>query len=480
MQASTLTPTQAQAEQLLDSLKQITLQHFYHAEMLNIFPSIGADELRQYLAQYSFVQPQDMVATLAETVRNLQRWNVHITHPGYMGLFNPAVSFSSVVADLLVSLFNPQLAAWSHAPFANEVERHTLRYICTKIGMATDDNFFAHFTVGGSEANHTAILVALAHAFPAYVTQGLVGLGTQPTVYVSAQAHNSFDKACKHAGIGTQALRFVPTTPDLKLDVAALHTMIQTDRAAGCTPILVCGTAGTTAAGIIDPLPELAALCQQENIWFHVDGAWAGAVVFSDRHKHTIQGMELADSITIDAHKWFSVPYGAGMFFTRRRTAADAAFGVTASYMPPNPPGIDNPFQTTVHWSRRFIGLKVFLTLCEWGEPGLRELVDSKIALGKRLRAALTQNDWIELNQTALPVVCFTHPRIEGGAISRKQILEAIWKNGNAWISEAVLNPTERDPARYTRCLRACITNYKTTDREVDLLVRELNAAVGN
>jgi glutamate/tyrosine decarboxylase-like PLP-dependent enzyme len=473
-----LYPNETQAEQLLDSLKQTVLQHFYHAEALNIFPSVSADELRQYLAQYTFAQPQDLHQTLAETVRNLQRWNVHITHPGYMGLFNPAVSFSSVVADMLASVFNPQLAAWSHAPFANEVERHTLRYIGGKIGLAVDDNFFANYTVGGSEANHTAVLVALAHAFPKYVQTGLVGLGTQPTVYVSAQAHNSFDKACKHAGIGTQALRFVPTTPDLKLDVSALKNMLAADRAAGCTPILVCGTAGTTAAGIIDPLPQLAALCRQENIWFHVDGAWAGAVVFSEKYKHAMQGMELADSITIDAHKWFSVPYGAGMFFTRHRAAADAAFGVTASYMPPNPAGIDNPFQTTVHWSRRFIGLKVFLTLCEWGAPGLRELVDRKIVLGERLRAALQQHGWTVLNHTPLPVVCFTHPRIESSAVSRKQVLETIWKNGNAWISEAVLNPTEKDPARYTRCLRACITNYKTTEKEVDVLVHELAAAI--
>ncbi len=469
----TLTPAYETAQQLLEQLQAEILQHFYHARELPIFPNVSSSEVRTHLAAFDFSEPLPLMQVLGESVAALRKYTVHITHPGYMGLFNPAVSFSSVLADALISLYNPQLAAWSHSPWANEMEQHTLRYIGGKLGMAVDENFSASYTAGGSEANHSALLAALAHAYPEYVTEGLAAIGVRPVVYVSEQAHNSFDKVCKHTGLGTRALRTVPTTPDLKLDVDALRQMMQADRAAGYTPLMVVGTAGTTAAGIIDPLPELALLCNSENLWLHVDAAWAGVVAFHDEYRTLLQGIADADSITVDAHKWLSVPYGAGMFFTRHRSAVDVAFGVTASYMPPSPADIVNPFQTTLHWSRRCIGLKVFFTLCEWGEAGLAELVARKMQLGERLRAQLTESGWQFLNRTALPVVCFTHPKLEDGATTRQQVLQDLYALGDVWISEAAL-----DPKGNTRCLRACITNYKTTEAEVDTLVRQLNGLI--
>jgi glutamate/tyrosine decarboxylase-like PLP-dependent enzyme len=157
------------------------------------------------------------------------------------------------------------------------MERHVLQFIGRKLGFP-DENFAAHFTSGGSEANLTAALLALAKRFPAYLQKGLVGLGTQPTLYVSEYAHNSFDKIVKHVGLGTDALRIIPTNDALQMDPEALRRQLEADVQQGCTPFMVVGTAGTTSAGVIDPLPALAGLCQQYGCWFHVDAAWGGAI----------------------------------------------------------------------------------------------------------------------------------------------------------------------------------------------------------
>jgi glutamate/tyrosine decarboxylase-like PLP-dependent enzyme len=347
----------------------------------------------------------------------MREWNLQMTHPRYMGLFNPNTTLASVIADTLVALYNPQLAAWSHAPAANEMERHVLEFLGRKLGLP-EENFAAHFTSGGSDANLTAALVALARQFPAYLRKGLVNLGTQPVMYVSAYAHNSFDKIVKHIGLGTDALRVIPADENLQLDTVALRKQIDLDRQNGCTPFMVVGTAGTTSAGIVDPLPELADLCRESDVWFHVDAAWGGAIVLSEKWKGLVQGIEQADSVTIDAHKWFFVPFGAGMFFCRHKDAAESTFSVRADYMPKPQDDTYDPYHTSLQWTRRFMGLKLFMTLAETGEEGFSRLLDDQMELGTYFRELLTRNGWKLVNPTQLPVFCFTHPLIEGGAVT--------------------------------------------------------------
>ena len=152
------------------------------------------------------------------------------------------------------------------------------------------------------------------------------------------------------------------------MDARALAEQIRADRARGFAPLLVVGTAGTTNAGTIDPLPELADICAGEGLWFHVDAAWGGAAAMSDRLRPLLDGIERADSVTWDAHKWLSVPVSAGMFFCRNRAAVEAAFTVDAAYVPPKRDAqARDGLSTSLQWSRRFIGLKVFMVLAENG-----------------------------------------------------------------------------------------------------------------
>lgn len=432
--------------------------------------AVRAAEVRAHLRRYDFTAPVPLGELFDDVARMLREWNVQMNHPRYLGLFNPNPTLASVVADALVAVYNPQLAAWSHAPAANEMERHVLQFIGRKLGFP-DENFAAHFTSGGSEANLTAALLALARRFPAYLQKGLVGLGTQPTVYVSEYAHNSFDKIAKHVGLGTDALRIIPTNDALQMDPEVLRRQLAADRENACTPFLVVGTAGTTSAGVIDPLPDLYGLCRQYGCWFHVDAAWGGAIVLSEKWKGLVTGIERADSVTIDAHKWFFVPFGAGMFFCRHRDVAGEAFRVRADYMPKPHEDTYDPYHTTLQWTRRFMGLKLFMTLAEKGEAGFGALLDGQMELARYFRKQLRDGGWQLLNPTALPVFCFTHPALAQRHMTPDGVLQRLYAEGNLWISAVTLKGGQK-------AFRACLTNYNTTAEDLDFVLSELNRII--
>ena len=177
--------------------------------------------------------------------------------------------------------------------------------------------------------------VALSHAFPEYGEHGLRSLSAPPSLYLTGEAHHGFNKIAHMTGIGRRAVRQVKTDRRLKLDVDSLRRQVRQDREDGWAPFLVVGTAGTTAAGVIDPLPDIAQFCREESLWFHADAAWGGAAILSPALKENLAGIEQADSITCDAHKWLSVPMGCGMFFCRHRESVARAFHADVTYMSP-------------------------------------------------------------------------------------------------------------------------------------------------
>jgi len=218
----------------------------------------------------------------------------------------------------------------------------------------------------------------------------------------------------------------------------------------------------STAAGAIDPLPELARVCRAENLWFHVDAAWGGAAILSPALRGYLAGIEAADSVTCDAHKWFSVPMGAGMFFCRHREAVAEAFRADTSYMPGKTAGsVVDPYTASVQWSRRFIGLKLFLALAHHGEPGYVEMIERQAYLGDVLRDSLQRAGWRLVNATPLPLVCFTRDGLD-----TTKFLAALYERQVAWMSEVRL--------RGVSVLRACITSFRTTEPDLEWVVREM------
>lgn len=331
---------------------------------------------------------------------------------------------------------------------------------------------FANFTSGGQEANQTAVTAALTSAFPRFAEQGVRALEGQPVLYVSAEAHHSFVKIAHQSDIGREAVRHVRVNGRLQLDVEELARQIEADRARGRLPFLIVGTAGTAAAGAIDPLAELAAVAHRQDLWLHVDAAWGGAAIVSPALRHHLAGIELADSITCDAHKRLSVPLAAGMFFTRHREPILQAFRVEASsYVPPAVPDTFDPYVTTIQWSRRFIGLKLFMTLAELGRDGMAGLIEQQAAMGELLRTRLASSGWRLVNDSPLAIVCFTHPEIERGATTASAVVDRVVGGGRAWVSEVRLS----GPAI---ALRTCITSHRTQALDIDILVDELERAI--
>ncbi len=438
-----------------------------------VAPELDPKRIRGLLEAVDFsrsLPPLEAVDFIDGALRSHQ---VHTPHPRYFGLFNPAPAAMGIAADTLCAAFNPQLAAWSHSPFAVEAERHLVRAFGRRFGYdaAHTDGTFAS---GGAEANHTAILTALVRAFPETARGGLRAVRKPPIMYVSSESHHSFLKAARACGLGTEAVRQVPVDAGLRMDVRALQAMIAEDREAGRAPFMVAATAGTTSAGVVDPLDRIAdAATRAGGIWLHVDAAWGGAAVFAPGLKDLLEGIDRADSITFDAHKWLSVPMGAGIYITRHTDILGRTFGIAADYMPHDAAGMDvvDPYHHSIQWSRRFIGLKVLMALAVAGWEGYSAVIQHQARMGDLLREELRASGWTIMNETRLPVVCFVDDDRPDGRSERflEAVAQGVVASGQAWLSTVRLGMGAR-PA-----LRACITNYRTEKEDVRALVRVLH-----
>lgn len=443
-------------------------RHRLTARDLPVAPPVDVEALRSQLcARYDFSGPRPLSSVVEEVVELLRTGIVHVTHPRYFGLFNPTVREAAVLGETLAAIFNPQLAVSAHAWAASELERHVLQSLARCLGMPAQVS--ARFTAGGAEANLSALLAALAHLVPEHAEQGVAALRASPRIYLSSESHHSLVKAARMTGLGRRALCEVPLDARGVLDPDALADQIARDRRDGLLPLMVVGTAGTTNAGMIDPLQALGEIAHRNGAWFHVDAAWGGVACLSDRLRPALRGIELADSITWDAHKTLSVPLGAGMFFCRHPEAVARAFSVDATYMPTV--GEAEPFQTSAQWSRRALGLKVFLAFAELGLPGYAALFEQQTREGEWLRESLGERGWSVVNDTPLPVVCFTHPEVRAGRVSVKQLVQHVVAGGQAWLSETVF--AGREPV-----LRACITSYRTDAGDIQHLIDALDDAL--
>ena len=436
-----------------------------------VSPGLDPEALESFLKSFTFETALPATSTFGQMAAALRDHQVHTPHPQYFGLFNPAPAVMGIVADTLVATLNPQLAGWSHSPLASSIEIKLIRDFAGKFGLDPDRSD-GTFTTGGAEANQTAILCALSHRWRQFLTDGVQALPNAPTIYVSSEAHHSFLKSARASGLGSDAIRYVPVGDDLRMDVVALQDMLANDRALGRTPFLIVGTAGATGSGVVDPLPSLATIAREEDLWFHVDAAWGGGAMMVPELRPALAGVEEGDSITFDPHKWMSVPMGAGMFLTKHPHILGQTFGLRTSYMPKEGAHLNtvDPYTHSMQWSRRHIGLKLFLTLAVTGWDGYREVIGHQAKMGRLLKQRLTAEGWKIVNDTPLPVVCFTEADGDRDVSYYQRIANAVIESGNAWISTVVLNGQ-------TPALRACITNYRTDKTHIEALIAALHKA---
>lgn len=425
-----------------------------------VMPRLDTTRFKQELAEFDFAVPRPLDALLAWTVAQLEHGVVHMNHPRYFGLFNPAPNFPSQCADRVSGAFNPQLASSGSSPAPVEIEAHIIRALAARAGLPPESG--GHFTTGGSESNFTSLVCALTRADPGYSADGVRAFAGPVAMYTSRECQPAWFKIVHQAGIGRSALRLIATDGRGQMDCGALADAMRDDRRRGVIPILVASTAGTTGGGMIDPLARCAAIAREQKVWHHVDAAWGGAALCSDRLRGLLSGIELADSITIDAHKWFATTMGCGMFITPHPDVLSEAFRVTAAFMPSNVSSLD-PYLNTVQWSRRFMGLRLFLSLAAAGWRGYGAHVERAVLVISQVKKKLLARGWTVLNDSELAVLCVAPP---AGYPGVREIVRKVLASGEAWV--AVGNFEGRD------VIRICATHGESSLADVDQLVAAL------
>jgi aromatic-L-amino-acid decarboxylase len=425
-----------------------------------VSPDVDLESFRKDLGEFDFLSPRPLSDVLPWVIDRMEHGIVQLTHPRYFGLFNPCPSLPAVCAERIVAAFNPQLATSTTSPVPVAIEAHVVRAIARRIGLP--DEAAGHFATGGSEANFTSLICALTNASPQFGEDGISAFNRLPVVYVSADAHLAWCKIAHQAGIGRKAMRLVATDNNGRMDLRALAAAIAADQVAGRFPVMIVATAGTTGAGMIDPLIGCAKIARACGAWFHVDAAWGGALIASDRLRSLLSGIENADSVTIDAHKWFATTMACGIFITRHPGVLNESFHATTNFMPSNVAGLD-PYVTTVQWSRRFLGLRLFLSLATAGWRGYGEHVERSVQLAELLKRELARGGWKVVNDSTMAVVCAEPPT---GFPDAHAIAREVVDSGSAWVSSTVFAGR--------KVVRMCLTNGHTTPTDVRALARVL------
>jgi glutamate/tyrosine decarboxylase-like PLP-dependent enzyme len=459
---TSLFPSPEERLRIENELTELLIQSQRRLESGRVTPSLNASALRRRLSRFDFASPQPLQDVLEWTGALLEQGVVQITHPKYFGLFNPKPTFPAEAADRIAGAFNPQLASAKTSPAAVEIEAHTIRALAERAGLPAGTT--GHFTSGGSEANFTATVCALVRASAKFVEDGARAFDAPLKFYVSRESHLAWLKIAVETGIGRNAVRLVNTDGTGRLCMKALQSAIDADRARGSIPFMAVATAGTTGAGMIDPLMECADVARNNGLWYHVDAAWGGAAAISGKLRGVLAGLELADSITIDAHKWFATTMGCGMIFTRHPSIFEEAFDVATHYMPSH--DSHDPYVTSAQWSRRFLGLRLFLGLATAGWTGYAEHIERSVQLASYAKKVLLERGWRVANDSQLAVVCLLPP----GDASPERIVEKIVGSGKAWVSVATYEGQ--------RVIRLCVTNGTSTEDDVDVLAGALDWAL--
>ncbi len=445
---------------LPDRAVQLPLEQRTFADLTNSLPELADDAAK----------------VLDDVSRELIDQGFHVPSANYFGLMNPAPTYIAVLAEALVAALNPQLASMARSQLASKIEKETVRWIGERVGWP--GRFDGTFTSGGNEANFSGLAMALAAHFPQSVEEGLASIHARPVLYSSAESHHSLDKSAGLLGLGRKALRRIPVTEAIQIDLRRLEDQIQQDKAAGFAPFCVVATAGTTNSGAVDDLVGIADICRRLHLWLHLDGAYGAAAIFSNQHRDLVRGIELCDSITIDPHKWLAMPFAAGVILTSHPETLEHAFAVSTPYMPRDRGAIalDN-FKLSTQWSRRMNSLKLWLTLRVHGRQAYEDLIDRRLQLARSFAGWVRGSKQFELAAPqVLPIVNW---RVKLPGASEEQvhaaheaIVREVTGDGRRWISTTSVNGRS--------VMRMMVISYLTGENHLEELKAKLMQAVGN
>jgi len=413
----------------------------------------------------------DAATLLADLPRRLFDHSLFNAHPRFFGYITAPPAPIGVLGDLLASALNPNVSSVVLAPAATAIEVQTIRWIAQLMGFPTSCGGL--LVSGGNMANFVCFWTARAAKTDWNVrSAGLAsGEGARLRVYASAETHTWIQKATDLSGMGTDAIRWIDTDTDQRMQVRALRAAIAQDRIAGEQPFMVVGTAGSVSTGAIDPLEEVAAVCREHELWFHVDGAYGGLAAAAPDAPASLRALALADSVAVDPHKWLYAPLEAGCALVRDPGTLRSAF----AYHPPYyhyEEHATNFVELGPQNSRGFRALKVWLALRQAGADGYRRMIADDIALSRAMAEALARHPEIEVTSQSLSITTFRYvPAATRASIGTPEtekylnalnalLLDRLQRGGELFVSNAVIR------GRYV--LRACIVNFHTTRTDVE------------
>ncbi|HXW09087.1 MAG TPA: pyridoxal-dependent decarboxylase [Steroidobacteraceae bacterium] len=391
-------------------------------------------------------------------------------HPRFWSWFMGNGTAFGAVADFLAAVMNPNMGGGNHV--ANHVEAQVLDWSKEMIGFPAEASGL--LVSGGSVANFVGLAVARNARSGVDVRElGVAAIPKPLVTYASVEVHSCVQTAIESLGLGARSLRKVPVDAAYAIDVAALERMIAEDRSAGRQPFCVIGNAATINTGATDDLEQLATVCEREHLWFHVDGAIGSLLALAPKHRHLVRGIERADSVTLDFHKWLHVPFEAACVLVRDRQAHREAFALTPEYLEKTERGL----ASGAHWfseyglqlSRGFRALKVWMTIKEHGLDRFGRLIDRNIEQAQELAALIAAEPQLQLvAPVPTNIVCF---RFDPGGRDtaalnalNQELLIRLHESGIAAPSYTTLGEVY--------CLRAAITNFRTTSEDLRVLVR--------
>ena len=490
LRASSLELDDAELRKLAEAFVALTTDYFASVAQRRVFPATTGAKIKREL-DTSVPLEGEPLDTLIDACRRIIDGSRHNGHPRFFGYVASPATPPGAIADLLASALNPSVTSWRSAPAATQLERTVVRWLGSLIDY--DDQAHGLLTSGGSMANLTALLIAHRAKAGGQVSRAGVQSANAPmTIYASDQVHLSLVKAADILGLGQENFRLVPSDENFCLNIAALRAAIQDDLRAGMKPFCVVGSAGTAGTGAIDPLRELAQLAREFNLWFHIDGAYGAPAAMIEAQRTKFDGLPLADSISLDPHKWLYTPVDCGCLLFHDAALARKAFVTEADYIKVHEVDEDESFafwDYGIELSRRFRALKVWLTLKYYGARRIAEAIADDIGMANYLAERVRAAEDLELvAPVQLSIVCFRYipsplralmatPRdaneqaqleLEVNRLNER-IMHRVQRGGQAYLSNAVL--------RGKFALRACIINFRTTRADIDKTLETVREA---
>lgn len=412
--------------------------------------------------------PTDPSTVYDEFVETIFPYPMGNIHPRFWGWYMGNGTVFGALADFMAAIMNPNLGGGHHV--ANMVEEQVVNWMKDMLGFP--DGASGLLVSGGSMANFVGLAVARNDRAGFNVRElGLRAGADQMTVYASVEVHSCHQKAVELLGLGNRALRKIPVNDDYTIDLAALEAAIAADRAAGYRPICVIGNAGTINTGAVDDLNALADLCAREGLWFHIDGAIGAVAVLAENVRPHLAGIERADSIALDLHKWMHIPFEAGCALVRRDSAHREAFALTPAYLEHGTRGLASGrlwfSEYGLQLTRQFRALKVWMSVKEHGLDRFGRMMARNVEQAHYLGSLINAHTEMELMAPiGLDIVCFRYNPggLDDEALNElnREVLVELQERGIAAPSFTTLN------GRY--CLRVAIANFRSTQADFDAL----------